>query len=132
MRILIAEDETASQVLIKTILSPYGECECVDNGEKAVAAYENSLKTQNPYDLVILDIMMPVMDGQEALKQIRTLEKETGIAKSGQIKIVMLTALGDQGNVIKAFFKGQASEYIVKPIEKEKIIAKLKLLKLIE
>ena len=132
MRILIAEDETTSRQLITKMLSPYGDCDAVVDGREAVDAFRISIEENNPYDLICMDIMMPNVSGQEALIQIRNLEKEKGIRGSDRVKVIMTTALEDQKNVIDAFYKGGAAAYIVKPIEKKKLIDEMKKLGLID
>ena len=132
MRILIAEDEITNQQIVRSIVSAHGQCECVDDGDKAVALFRKAIEEKNPFDLIILDIMMPSMDGQETLRNIRQIEKEAGISKHMQTKVIMLTALSDQRNVVEAFFKGGASAYIVKPIDKEKLISEMKKLQLVK
>jgi two-component system, chemotaxis family, chemotaxis protein CheY len=68
--------------------------------------------------------MMPEMDGQQALLEIRNLEKAHGIAYEQGAKIIMTTALGDMGNVMQAF-KGLCDGYLKKPIDRSDLIAKL-------
>ncbi|HEX2868267.1 MAG TPA: response regulator [Ignavibacteriales bacterium] len=121
MRILIAEDDFASRVVIKTMLEPYGDCDVVVNGKEVIEAFQLALMENNPYDLLCLDIMMPKMDGREALKWIRQIEKENKVAPRDEAKIVMTTALGTPRDVIDAYYSGGCTSYIVKPLTKEKI-----------
>jgi two-component system chemotaxis response regulator CheY len=126
MRILIVEDDFRSRKLLQAILSPYGECDIAVNGEEAVEAFKMALEENRGYDLLCLDIMMPVMDGQEALKRIRDMEKERGIRYGNEVKVIMTTALGDTKNVSDAFFKGQATSYLTKPLDKHKLLDELR------
>ncbi|HBR06758.1 MAG TPA: response regulator, partial [Desulfovibrio sp.] len=64
MNILIAEDDFTSRRLLQNILAPYGESMITVNGEEAVEAFTLALEQGRPFDLVCMDIMMPVMDGQ--------------------------------------------------------------------
>jgi len=130
MKILIVEDDFISRRIIKEILSPYGDCDIVVDGQEAVQAFK-AYEADDPYDLICMDIMMPNLDGQEALKQIRDIEKESGIKGSGEVKVIMITALDDPKTVFKAYYKGGATSYIVKPIEKDKLIQKIRGLGLI-
>lgn len=131
MKILIAEDDFTTRLILQAILSPYGECDLAVNGDEAIQAFRLALEEKKPYDLVCLDIMMPEVDGHEALKGIREIEKEIGIKDSEEVKVVMITALDDPKNVVKAFYKEGATSYMVKPIEKEKVLEELKKLGLI-
>jgi two-component system chemotaxis response regulator CheY len=132
MRVLIVEDDFTSRKLLQTILSPYGECDIAVNGVEAVEAFKESLASNQPYDLVCMDIMMPEMDGQEALKQIRALEKERGIRGADEVKVVMTTALDDPKNVVEAYYKGGATSYIPKPIDRQLFVHLLRNMGLVE
>ncbi len=120
MRILIVEDDFGSRVLMKKLLSTYGECDVVVDGEEAVSSFKMAWNDKKPYNLVMMDIMLPEIDGQEALQKIRLFEKEIGLSDLDRVKCIMTTALGDPKNVVKAFNLGEASSYLVKPIEIEK------------
>ncbi len=132
MRILIVEDDFTSRKLLQNILSPYGECDIAVNGKESVEAFEAALDEGKAYDLVCMDIMMPEMDGQEALKRIRAIEKKRGLRGPDEAKIVMTTALDDPKNVVEAYYKGGATSYIPKPIDKHLFIHLLRNLGLIK
>ena len=119
MRILIAEDDFASRKVILKFLSVYGECDVTVDGMEAVDAFMMALEEENPYDLICLDVMMPVMDGYQALKSIREIEKEHGIAEDDMAKIIMTTALNEEKNVKMAFDLG-CTVYSGKPIDKDR------------
>ena len=132
MRFLIVEDDFTSRKFLQAILSPYGDVDIAVNGREAVEAVEASLKAQTTYDLICLDIMMPEMDGQEALKRIRALEKNAGVRSAEEVKIVMATALDDPKNVVEAYYKGGATSYVPKPIDKQLFIQLLKNLNVLQ
>jgi len=131
MRILIVEDDFTSRRMLQLMLAPYGECDIAVDGIEAVMAFEQALKTDNPYHLVCLDIMMPKMDGQKALKAMRDLEKERGIDPQHEAKMIMTTCLDSPKEVIEAYYRGGCTSYLVKPIEKSKLINELRELQLI-
>ncbi len=112
-------------------MARYGDCDVAIDGVEAVAAIELALDNSRPYDLVCLDIMMPNMDGQAALHEIRKLETKHGIQIGDGSKIIMTTALSDPKNILRAFDE-QCEGYIVKPVTSEKIIKLLKDLNLLE
>ncbi len=130
MKTLIVEDDFVSRLLLQASLTPYGECHIAVNGKEAVKAFRAAREQGQHYDLVCMDIMMPEMDGQEALRQIRKLEDDADILSSDAAKVVMTTALDDIGSVMTAF-KGLCDAYLMKPIDKAKLLAKLKSLRLI-
>jgi len=130
MKTLIVEDDFTSRVLLQELLKRYGASHVAVNGREAVEAVRCALQADAPYDLICLDIMMPVMDGLEALKQIRALEMEHGLTSRGT-KIVMTTALGDIPSVATAF-SGLCDSYLTKPISKDKLQAELRQLDFIQ
>jgi two-component system chemotaxis response regulator CheY len=131
MRILIVEDDFVSRVLLKKLLGVLGDCDMAVNGREALDAFNLAWEEKRPYDLICLDIMMPEMNGHEALKQIREREKELGVQGMEQeVKILMTTALDDPKNVMDAYYWG-ATEYIFKPITKQNLLEKLKKLKVV-
>jgi two-component system, chemotaxis family, chemotaxis protein CheY len=125
MKTLIVEDDFTSRKMLQGLLLPYGHCDIVVNGKEAIEAFLLAWKENHPYDLICLDIMLPVMDGQETLKEIRRLEAERGLHGLSRVKIIMITALGDTENIMEAF-KGQCEAYLVKPIDKEKLLKEIR------
>ncbi len=126
MRNLVVEDDFGSRRLMQKLLAEYGECDVVVDGEEAVQAFRIAWEEGVPYDVIFMDIMMPKMDGQEALKKIREMEHSIGIKPVDEVKIIMTTVLEDPKNVVEAFNKGGATSYLVKPVDKEKIRAELR------
>ena len=130
MKILLAEDDFVTRKFMTGFLSKYGECDVTVDGMESVDAFMMALEDDEPYDLVCLDIMMPVMDGYQALMGIRNLEKQRNIPKEKQAKIIMATALNDEKNVKMAFELG-CTVYSGKPIDQEKFEQVLKKFELI-
>ena len=130
MRILLAEDDYVTRKAMDSFLSKYGECDVTVDGLEAVDAFMLALEEEEPYDLVCLDIMMPVMDGYQALMGIRNLEKERNIPPEKQVKVIMTTALNDEKNVKMAFELG-CTIYSGKPIDQVRFEQALKKLGLI-
>jgi len=121
MKILIAEDDFASRKFMLKFLSKYAEVDATVDGEEATAAFELALEDGSPYDLVCLDVMMPNMNGMEALEAIRYTEERYGIDRSRRCKIIMTTALNEVKQVDSAFNLG-CEGYAVKPIDTEKFL----------
>ena len=130
MKTLIVEDDFTSRLLLQELLKPYGEAHVAVNGKEAVDAAHTAMESGEPYDLISMDIMMPEMNGQEALKLIRKEEESRGIDYSNGAKVIMTTALSDLKNVTAAY-KSLCDSYLVKPIEKVKLIEELTKLELI-
>lgn len=123
MKSLIVDDELTSRELLSLILKPYGPVDTASDGLEGLKAYNLALGRE-PYDLIMLDIMLPKMDGQQVLKSIRRIEQERGVVGPEQVKIVMISALGDFSNVSQAFASACTS-YLTKPILPEKVRAEL-------
>ena len=130
MKILLAEDDFVTRKFMTDFLSKYGECDVTVDGMEAVDAFMMALEDEEPYDLVCLDIMMPTMDGYQALMGIRNLEKERNITGDKQAVIIMTTALNEEKNVKMAFELG-CTVYSGKPIDKDKFEQVLKKFNLI-
>lgn len=116
---------------MKKYLSHFGECDVAVDGEEALGFFMAAMNDGHPYDLITLDIMMPKLDGQDVLKEIREIEASRKIYGNDAVKVIMTTALSDKDNVLNAF-RSQCEAYLIKPIDKNKIIAELKKLKFIE
>ncbi|MBF0457267.1 MAG: response regulator [Nitrospirae bacterium] len=127
MRILIADDDFNNRTVLQGMLTGYGDCDVVVTGKEALEAFILAHEEKNPYDLICLDIMMPVMDGNEALVKMRAYEEHMGLlVPSEQAKIVMTTALDHPKDIIKAFYKGGCTAYLTKPITKKALVEQLK------
>ncbi len=126
MKSLVVEDDFVSRLVLQKMLASLGQCDTAVNGNEAVQAFTIAFEEKEPYDLVCLDIMMPEMDGKEALKIIRQKEKDYGVIPTDEAKIVMITALDTPKEVIDAYYRGGCTSYLVKPIEKNKIIGVVK------
>jgi two-component system chemotaxis response regulator CheY len=131
MRILIVEDDFVGRKVMHQLLLEYGECDVAVDGLEAVKAFDLAWEENRPYDVLFLDIMMPNMSGHEALKIIREREKQRGVLPVNEVKVIMASALDDVKNVTQSFFQGGASAYLVKPIERRKVIEELRKLGLI-
>lgn len=117
IRILLAEDEPTNQMVTKTILKKSGyQVDVVNNGSEALKALE-----QNDYDLVLMDCMMPVMNGYEATAAIRNPDSPV---RNHRIPVIALTANAmkeDQATCIAAGMDA----YQPKPIEFNELLALL-------
>ncbi len=130
MKTLIVEDEITSRVLLRELLKRFGPPHMAMNGKEAVDAVSAALQAKEPYDLICLDIMMPEMDGQAALKRIRQLEDEAGMEAHKRAKVIMTSALSDKGNVLEAI-RSQCDYFLVKPIDGRALLEELRRLGLI-
>ena len=124
LRILIADDDYVSRTKLKSILSQYGRCDTVPNGESAFSMFEKAHEEDIPYGVISMDILMPDPgQGQNAIKNMREWEKKHKVKKPAKIMIV--SQLKDCGNILTSFDEGCAC-YLVKPISPEDIAGALK------
>ena len=115
-RALLVEDNEMNQQHIKKLLERKNFLvDIAENGARAVDLYKNKL-----YDVVLMDIQMPVMDGLDATKAIRTVEKETG----RYTHIIGVTAFAMRGDHEKALESGM-DDYIQKPVRVEEFYERL-------
>lgn len=110
-RILIVEDEIAIRDLLKISLNAQGyQCECASDGEIAADLLE-----EKKYDLVLLDVMLPKIDGYELLEYIK---------KTSEIPVIFITAKSQIKDKIKGLTQG-ADDYITKPFEMGELVARV-------
>jgi PAS domain S-box-containing protein len=134
LHILLAEDEPSGQLFIKRLLQSAGHRVTVaENGEEAL-----NLLPEHDFDCVLMDIQMPVLDGVQATKRIREMEREaevsegqekdTGqdipVSQNSSIPIIALTAHAMAGDREK-FLEQGLNDYLAKPVDKEELLAAL-------
>lgn len=117
-RILLVEDNIVNQEIVMMMLQKFG---CVvtiaDNGEEALKRLEPS----SSFDLILMDCMMPVLDGYEATKRIRQMQKSGTLP---EFPIIALTANAIEGDREKCLASGM-DDYIVKPFDAQDLLRKL-------
>ncbi len=124
MKILVVDDELVSREKLQKILKKVGECEAVMDGRSAVEACRDAWDNSSPFDLVILDILMPEMDGTVALRTIRRLEDESDIPKDQRAKIFMVTTQSDKETILACVQAG-CDDFITKPFTYDTVIGKV-------
>ena len=129
MKSLVAEDDATNRKLLHTFLSRYGTCDVALDGKQAVEAVRLAHQHRQGYDLVCMDLRMPVMDGQDAIREIRKQEAAAGVAKIA--RIIVTTIHTDMEDITTALL-GRCNAYLVKPIETAKLKKELKTLGLIQ
>jgi len=125
MKSLIVEDDFAARRLMQIYLAAYGECSIAINGVEAVNAVKLAIQEKQPYDLICLDIMMPIMDGMQALTEIREIEIENGIEDTNIAKVIITTAKSLSIKTTSTLKTGYES-YLIKPIRKRELVDEIK------
>ena len=117
LHLLLAEDNELNAEIAETLLSDNGaKVSVVTNGQEVIDLFQNS--TPDTFDAILMDIMMPVLDGLEATKAIRSLERPD--AKS--IPIIAMTANAFQEDAQKCFDAGM-NAHLTKPLHIEEMIS---------
>ena len=124
MRILIADDEVVSRSKLQKIMSTFGNCVAVESGHEAVDAFKYAWAQWTPFDLIALDVLMPEMNGMDALLEIRRLENVKGVAAKHRTKVLMVTSQAHRDVVITCLQAG-CDEYIIKPFNLEVVTKKI-------
>lgn len=125
MRCLVVDDDETCRKFVIRVMERIGECDIAMTGREAIEKVTASFARGDLYDVIFLDIMMPVMDGKQALTAIRTLERRAGLQDGWGAKIVMTTAMGDYDTVRDAFHN-QCDGYLVKPLSISRMEALLR------
>lgn len=124
MKILIADDNRTSRKLLNLAFIGKAECEFATTGVEAMDVYAQANQAGRPFDLIILDVLMPGMDGLEVLKRIREEETGKGIQCLDRVKIAMATRLDDRDTVLTAF-RDQCDGYVTKPYGPYSVVQEL-------
>ncbi len=120
MKILILEDDVHLLKVLIRVMSKYGEYYATDNGADAVRVFDEAMTDGEPFDVALLDIMLPGMDGYEVLGYIRRIEathKRDGLDGA---KVIMVTALNAAKNILHAF-KENCEAYLTKPYSTQEL-----------
>lgn len=124
MNVLIVDDIVENRLALFHFLKKTANCDLAENGLFALSQFKSAHEKSEPYELVLLDLMMPEMDGIQCLEQIREWEATLGLDEDCAAKVVIITALDDPDQIKRAFDAG-CQEYLVKPVLKNNLIKTL-------
>ncbi|MEI6205910.1 MAG: response regulator [Desulfuromonadales bacterium] len=127
MRILIVDDEQFSRVMLSDLLGEYGQCDMAANGYEAIDAFMRARAEGAPYDLICLDIIMPEMDGQQVLKQIRSIEARDSVHGIDAVRVLVVSAMSDLEHIMMSF-DSRYEAYMMKPVDRQQLVEHLALL----
>lgn len=130
LRALVVEDEFTARCVLSRFLSRHGECDVAVDGEEAVRALETALRQASPYQLVCLDIGLPLLGGQGVLEKLRALEQDMGVQLGHGSRVIMTTVSATKEDVTGAF-RGGADGYLMKPVSLPSLTQLLRNLKLL-
>lgn len=124
MKILIVDDEKISRKILLKKFKPFGDCTEVDNSTDALKQYDNAIEEKDPFDLISLDVSMPIMDGKQILAAIRKKEINQKVPKKDQVKIIMITSRMNM-STIKKCIQLKCNGYLAKPVNNYQLIENL-------
>lgn len=125
MKILIADDEVENTEVLQRMIKPIGSSIIVKNGIEALESFKQEMLDGKPFDLVLMDIMMPEMDGKEAVRHIRDFEEQNGVLPTHQAKVFMVTCLDSAEDIMESFYSSGCTDYITKPFTRKELFRKL-------
>lgn len=124
MKSLVVEDVAIIRKILSHYLSSLGDVDFAMNGLEALGMFCLALAEDKPYDLILLDIMLPKINGIQMLEKVREIENEVLVTDKRNefepVKIIMVSSLSDQKAVSTSIEKG-CNGYITKPFDKDKI-----------
>ena len=115
IKTLVIEDSDVCSRMIGILLKDYCDCHFACNGREGFKMFEEAVLTEEPFQLITLDIQMPVMDGHQTLQAVRKCESKHGIYGLDGIKIIMTTSQEESKHVFDAF-RGGCEAYVIKPV----------------
>ncbi|WP_285904949.1 response regulator [Pseudodesulfovibrio pelocollis] len=125
-RLLIVDDDTRFADLVVAKLSPRADCAVSASGEDAVLRFQHQLRKNEPFDAVIMDIVMPGLSGHETVAKMRETERRNSIDPRQSFKLIMLTAHRDMKNVSSSFFRGGADAFVPKENFSDRLLEELR------
>lgn len=124
-RALIVDDSRYQRHLIIQALRDLFTADEAADGQEAIDLFQTALAAGTPYDLVVMDILMPVLSGHDSLIGIRRLEADAGLAEDNRTPAVMLSSLDDPVNMMRAQFESGAQAFVTKPFSPQTLIEAL-------
>ena len=128
MRTLIIDDEQPLRSALYKVFSSLGVCDQAEDGAQGLMLIKMALEKE-PYDLIVLDIVLPELSGQRIIKKLRELEAKAGIDPLKEAKVVVVSGRQDEPTLLQAFRNG-ATGWVNKPINPAKLLNNLKNLKI--
>ena len=118
LKVLVVDDCQAIRLRMAELLEPYGLCAMAKDGYEAYGAFLDALRGPTPFDLVIMDVVMPDLDGPGAVRLMREAESELDLDPT---PVLMLSSIKDDRVVEAAQYEAGADGYLTKPITHENL-----------
>ncbi|AGW14329.1 response regulator [Megalodesulfovibrio gigas] len=116
MNILIVEDSAGQRAVLHDLFAAHGRCTEAEDGPTALVLFEQALEAGAPFALVVMDVLMPGMDGHAALMRIKELEQQHGVPEGCGARCIMVSCLQTTASIMRAQYEAGADAYLVKPV----------------
>jgi len=123
LRALIVEDDDTTRLLLSAMLSRYATCQSVQNGSQALEACAKALQTEDPYELITLDLVLPDLDGLAVLRGVRGLESEHAPSGTPARVLIVTGARVDPGG--DHDIREGREAWLLKPLRERSLVEKL-------
>jgi len=127
VRCLIVDDRKADRELVRDIVKQRMECTLAASRAEALRVVREAFDEGRPFDLAIVDVMMPDGDGHTLVDALRGLEGEYRVAKSARTPILHVTGLWNKNEFAKAYKEG-VEHYVGKPIDPRRLLDEIEVL----
>ena len=121
MKCLVVDDDILCRKEMTSLMQEVAHCEEAAEGRGALAKFTRALKGGDPYDLVILDVAMPGMSGNDTAKRIRETERELSDGK--KVHIIVVSELYSVNDAMESFCKAQPAAFLLKPVSRTALLA---------
>ena len=125
IKALIIEDEEVAREKLLMMMNKFADCSFSETGEGGLRSFSESLSSGNYFDIVLLDISLPDVNGKMVLKRIHELEQEQAVPVENKTKVVMVTASSSEEDLFGSI-QNRCDDYLLKPVTEEILKDKLK------
>ena len=132
VKCLVVDDDVLGREFTLLYLEGIADCVTADNGLEAVEMFRTAFEEGKPFDLILLDLVMPEMDGNTAATKIRQIEKEWGVSVNDGVKIIVISSLNTPNDIMQSYVSAKSAAHLVKPIKPDKLITAMSKLGLIK
>ena len=118
---LVVDDDQMSRAMVANFVSQYAHCDIAPDGRNGLDLFEHSLRHANPYDVVFMDLAMPIMNGHMLIRKIRELEKQQP-SNYVRTKIFVISFSSSPWDMADTVLDKIADDYMVKPFSRAKLV----------
>ena len=122
---LIIEDEPVASAIVKIALEGQSDYSVAESGDTALKMFSSSLSSKKYFNVVLIDIGLPDMNGKDILKKIDELEAKENVPQDKRVKKIMVTASSGKDDLFGSI-RDQCDDYLLKPVTKEILLDKLR------